>query len=475
MAVSTASQLTKQFYAWEQRGRGWYKADYACDLEPPFAPFFGHFLPESPIIDDGKRPSFFQRLFGEEPNLGEETQPQEEEIKAFPYTDESGLTIFSLTIPKNSSAHAEQMEYLLVMLLYRNNPISFELIATNEKITFQLACRDQDAQYVETQVNAFFPDFGIQETFDDLIQEWLEAEGALYTVDFGLREEYMRPLAQLSGKEPFIPLFGFLNRLDEYECVVIQVLFSGLNNPWAEQMLNAVHDNDGKSSFFYDEPDMLKFAYEKVSRPLCAATIRTMVFSDTMPSASTLLEHVATTLMHSAKSTSNSLIPLSDATYTVQDRMVDLLLRQSHRVGMLLNSKELANLAHFPLVPLRKSGSQRHTKAVPACLTGHDYCIGLNDHQGVETVVTLNTEQRSRHMHIIGSTGTGKSTLLHALMMEDTKLGNGYMCIDPHGDLIDMLLDSIPKERIKDVVLIDPSDSEFPLIANWKKNCWPLI
>jgi len=466
MAVSTAKQLTQQFYAWEQRGRGWYKADYACDLEPPFAPFFGHFLPETPIIDDGRRPSFFQRLFGGEPKPGQETQPQEEEIKAFPYTDESGLAIFSIAIPKNGSAHAEQMEQLLVLLLYRNNPMSFELIATSETITFQFVCRDQDAQYVETQVNAYFPDFGMLETYDDPIQEWLEAAGALYTVDFGLREEHMRPLAQLSGKEPFIPLFGFLDRLDEYECVIVQVLFSGLTNPWAEHMLNAVLDNDGKTSFFYDEPEMVKLAHEKVSRPLCAATMRTMVFSDTLQLAGTLLEHVATALMHSAKSNGNSLIPLSDDNYTVQDRMVDLLLRQSHRVGMLLNSKELANLAHFPLVPLRRSVHQRNTKAVPESLTGHDYSIGLNVHQGVATDVTLSTEQRSRHVHIIGSTGTGKSTLLHALMMQDTHLGNGYMCLDPHGDLIDMLLDSIPQERIKDVVLIDPSDSEYPIGFN---------
>jgi hypothetical protein len=466
MAVSTAAQLTKQFYAWEQRGRGWYKAEFACDLEPPFAPFFGHKLPESPIIDDGKRPSFFQALFGVQAISDEEQKPQEEEIKAYPYTDESLLTIFSITIPKKSTATAEQMEQLLVMLLYRNSPMSFELVATTEAITFQLVCRDSDAQYVEAQVNAFFPDFGIMEKFDDAIEQWLDAETCLYTVDFGLAEECMRPLAQLSGKESLIPLLGFLERLKENECVIIQVLFSGLLNPWAQHMLNAVHDNDGKSSFFYDEPDMLKFAYEKVSRPLCAATIRTMVFSDTMQSASTLLEHVATTLMHSAKSNGNSLIPLFDNTYTVQDRIVDLLLRQSHRTGMLLNSKELANIAHLPLIPLRKSASQRHTKAVPASLTGHDYCIGVNEHQGVETKVTLSTEQRSRHMHIIGSTGTGKSTLLHSLMMEDTRLGNGYMCLDPHGDLIDMLLDSIPKERIKDVVLIDPSDSEFPISFN---------
>jgi hypothetical protein len=466
MPASTAGQLTKQFYVWEQRGRGWFKADFACDLEPPFAPFFGHTLPESPVIDDGKRPSFFQTLFGTTTIPEEAPQSQEEEIKAYPYNDETPLTIFSVSIPKRSITHAEHMEQLLVMLMYRNRPISFELVASEEEIIFQMVCRGTDSKYLETQIKAFFPDFGIIETFDDAIEGWLDTETCIYTIDFGLAEEFMRPLAQLTGKESLIPLFGFLERLKENECVIIQVLFSGLRNPWAEHMLNAVHDNDGKSSFFYDEPDMLKFSYEKVSRPLCAATIRTMVFSDTMQSASTLLENVATTLMHSAKSPGNSLLPLSDASYSVQDRMVDMLLRQSHRTGMLLNSKELANLAHFPLVPLRKTASQRLTKAVPACLTAHEYCIGLNEHQGIDTKVTLSNEQRSHHLHVIGSTGTGKSTLLHSLMMEDTRLGNGYMCIDPHGDLIDLLLDSIPKERVRDVVLIDPSDSEFPIGFN---------
>lgn len=468
MGVSTAALLTQQFYAWERRGRGWHKADFAVDLEPPFAPFFGHFLPESPIIDDGRRPSFFQSLFGISP-VPDDPLPadEEEEIRAYPYTDDSPLTIFSIAIPKNSATHAEQMEQLLVMLLYRNSPISFELVATTEAIKFQLVCRDADAQYVETQLRAFFPEYGIQETFDDAIEELLRAELCLYTVDFGLSEEFMRPIAQLTGgKECLIPLFGILDRLQGNEGVIMQVLFNGVQHSWAEQVLNSVYDNDGKTPFFFDEPDMVRFAQEKVSRPLCAATIRAMTFADTLPAAHTLLEHVAATILHGAKGNGNSLVPLADAAYTVHERMADMLLRESRRVGMLLNSRELANLAHFPLVPLRKLALQRNTKEVPPSLMGHDYRIGINDHHGIRREVTLSEEQRSRHMHVIGVSGTGKSTLLHSLMMEDTRLGNGYMCLDPHGDLIDTLLDAIPKERIQDVVLIDPSDSEFPIGFN---------
>lgn len=359
------------------------------------------------------------------------------------------------------------MEQLLVMLLYRNSPISFELIGTDEEIIMQLVCRDTDSAYVYTQVKAYFPEACMQETHCDHIEDWLRSDLCLYTIDFGLAEETMRPLAQLTGdKESLIPLFGILDRLQGNECVIVQTLFSGLCNPWAEHMLNAVYDNDKNGSFFYDEPDMVKFAHEKVSRPLCAATIRAVAFADTMQAASMLLDHTATAIMHSAKSTGNGLVPLTDQAYTAESRIVDMLLRTSHRTGMLVNSLELANLAHVPLVPLRKVSRQRNTKAVPRSLLSHAYCIGLNVHQGIESEVTLSDEQRLRHVHVIGATGTGKSTLLHALMMEDTLLGNGFMCLDPHGDLIDTLLGTIPEDRMTDVVLIDPSDSEFPIGFN---------
>ncbi len=69
-------------------------------------------------------------------------------------------------------------------------------------------------------------------------------------------------------------------------------------------------------------------------------------------------------------------------------------------------------------------------------------------------------------MHIIGATGTGKSTLLLSLITQDIQQGNGLCVLDPHGDLIETILRYIPEERSKDVVLIDPADSEFPIGFN---------
>jgi hypothetical protein len=466
MVLSTAAILTRQFYEWERLGRGWHRADRAVDLEPPFVPFLGHSLPEGAIIDDGKIPSLFQLLLGQRASVPQ-IKREQEEMDAYPFEDVSPLAIFSIAIPRDGRAHHEHMEQLLVMLSYRSRPMSFEIIGTQETISFQVTCRDTDAQYLLTQLGAFFPNHGIQQTASDRVSDILQRGPCLYTIDFGLEEEFMRPVAATGGdRECHVPLFGVIDRLNAGEGVIVQVLFSGVRNPWAEHMLAAVYDNDRKSPFFLDEPDMVRFAQEKASRPLCAATVRVASCAGTMEWASVLLEHAAVAVMHASRSAGNALIPLTDIGYTAQERLTDMLLRESRRTGMLLNTRELCTLAHFPLIPLKKLHQQRNTRPAPPSLAGHGYVLGLNEHNGLAKEVSLSTEQRLRHTHILGSTGTGKSTLLHSMMMEDTRLGNGYMCIDPHGDLIEMLLDTIPENRLRDVVLIDPTDGEYPIGFN---------
>jgi len=77
-----------------------------------------------------------------------------------------------------------------------------------------------------------------------------------------------------------------------------------------------------------------------------------------------------------------------------------------------------------------------------------------------EQMVRLCGKERSRHTYILGATGTGKSTLLYNLVMQDIQRGEGVLLIDPHGDLYHNVLHSIPQHRANDVVLLDPSDRE---------------
>ena len=80
---------------------------------------------------------------------------------------------------------------------------------------------------------------------------------------------------------------------------------------------------------------------------------------------------------------------------------------------------------------------------------------------------------RRRHIYTVGKSGVGKSKLLELLIRQDIAHGHGICLIDPHGDLIENILDFIPQERINDVVLIDPADIEFPVSFNPLLNVGP--
>lgn len=73
---------------------------------------------------------------------------------------------------------------------------------------------------------------------------------------------------------------------------------------------------------------------------------------------------------------------------------------------------------------------------------------------------------RRRHMYIVGKSGVGKSKLLELLIRQDIAYGHGLCFIDPHGDVIENILDFIPENRIDDVVLIDPADIPYPVSFN---------
>ncbi|WP_259068729.1 type IV secretion system DNA-binding domain-containing protein [Mucilaginibacter sp. X4EP1] len=467
--ISSSQALTNQFYEWEQLGRGWHKAQHLVDLEPAFTPFFGHFLTQ-PIIDDGKREHWLRSfLAGWKSKDTEVAVVSDHPPLSFPNTDNTDLCIYTITIPKDFKQSTERLEQLLIMLSYRKSHLSFEIIASSDQISLQWVCRDYDATFVRIQIEAFFPDCVVLEAEEDKVVALYDNDLPLYTVDFGLAEEFMRPIAPFQSSDPdgYTPLFGILSRLDGEQSVIMQILFSGTHNAWAESIMTAVTNEGGKQSFFFDAPEMPLLAKEKTARPLFGVTVRAMTFADTVSDAGILLQQVATAIIHASKSPHNSLIPLSDAAYTIDERISDIIQRTTHRVGMLLNSKELATLVHFPATHSAKlQTTTRATKKAPEYLIDESYIFGINEHRGVQHSVGISGEQRLRHLHIMGATGTGKSTLLKALIMQDIYDGAGLMCLDPHGDLVEDILANIPEERIQDVVLIDPHDADFPIAFN---------
>ncbi|OGG40015.1 hypothetical protein A2116_00310 [Candidatus Jorgensenbacteria bacterium GWA1_49_17] len=80
---------------------------------------------------------------------------------------------------------------------------------------------------------------------------------------------------------------------------------------------------------------------------------------------------------------------------------------------------------------------------------------------------------RRRHVYIIGKSGVGKSKMLELFVRQDVAYNHGLCLIDPHGDVIEEILDFIPKERVEDVVVIDPSDRDYPASFNPLQNVDP--
>ena len=99
----------------------------------------------------------------------------------------------------------------------------------------------------------------------------------------------------------------------------------------------------------------------------------------------------------------------------------------------------------------------------------HDHQIsafGLTNFRGLQKQFGIYRRDRSRHVYIIGQTGTGKSGLLELLALSDIYHNQGYAIIDPHGDFAVDNLKFVPPNRIQDVVYFNPADTEYPLGFN---------
>jgi len=471
-------RLTAQFYEWERRGRGWQVLEYPVELEPPFRPFLFHYAESPPAVDDGRRPTFLSSLFeslsgashGEKARAIQPVpafEPEEPLPEVF--ANDGDLVELQVALPPVVKTAKEAAERFLLSLKYCSRPVSFEIIGTEDSIVIELACREQDHAQVRQQLQAHFPESVITERPGFLDEQWDDAEPCVI-VDFGLSHEFMLPLRTFRGFEvdPLVGTVGALVDLREGEVGLVQVLFQAARYPWAESVLRAVSDWEGRA-FFADAPQMLALAKEKIAQPFFAGVIRVAAQGHTSARAWQIVKALGGSLAQFANPTSNELLALSNDGYDDRHHALDLLARRSRRSGMLLNADELVSLVHLPSASVRVpklKREERKTKAAPAIVLGHRYVLGENSHAERTVSVSLSPDERSRHCYLIGASGTGKSTLLLNLILQDIEHGEGVAVLDPHGDLVEEVLGRIPESRARDVVLLDPSDEDYPIGFN---------
>ncbi|MDI6777924.1 MAG: type IV secretion system DNA-binding domain-containing protein [Patescibacteria group bacterium] len=86
--------------------------------------------------------------------------------------------------------------------------------------------------------------------------------------------------------------------------------------------------------------------------------------------------------------------------------------------------------------------------------------------RGQERVFGIKTDDRRRHFYVVGKTGTGKTTMIQNMAIQDILAGRGVAVVDPHGEFAENLIKSIPPSRINDVIYFNPADQEYPIAFN---------
>ncbi len=144
------------------------------------------------------------------------------------------------------------------------------------------------------------------------------------------------------------------------------------------------------------------------------------------------------------------------------------LFRESEKLP--LNLLELSTILHFHTEALASSAtltrSSSRSAPPPVGISDAGTLLGINSFQGVDKQIHIAPEDRLRHFYTIGQTGTGKSTLLKNMIIDDIQKGEGVCMIDPHGSDILDVLSNIPQERIEDVIYFDPASTERPMALN---------
>lgn len=469
--LSRAARLTAAFYAWEERGRGWRVWPHPVDLEPLFRPAAALGRPD-PVIDDGRRPSRLGAWLGKLLGASSSRQLDSSEDIEEPEPEPSvsfDVVEFQVALSPETKVTSEAAEHFLLSLSTCSESVSFELVGTPEAVVVLVAASDRDAVQVRLQLGAHFTDAVITETPLYLERLW-RSETPSLVVDFGLSQEFMRPLRTFSrfDADPLAAIVGAMSELAQGEVAVFQVMFQATRSPWPPSIMQAVTSWDGQS-FFEDAPDLAVKAGAKVSRPLFAVVTRLAVQAETEAQAWEIARRLGSTLALFADPDSNELIALSNEDYADRDHAADVVRRRSRRSGMLLNSEELLSLAHLPSASVRSERLRRdegRTRAAPHAVSTDGLVLGENLHAGKLRPVALTEEQRLRHTHVVGASGTGKSTLLLRMIIQDVEQGRGLAVLDPHGDLIDDVLCRVPESRRGDVIPVDPSDIERPVGFN---------
>lgn len=372
-----------------------------------------------------------------------------------------------IKIPASNEQKEDAMEnffHSIQRVIPKNVYISFEMVSENQFLSFYITVPKGLKNLIESQLYAQYPDVEVEE-----VQDFLETvnENTAFT-ELGFKKGSFLSLNTYDKlKEDLLKnLSAVLAKTDPGDKAFMQIVLRKVGSKFYER---------GFRYFLYKLSGGNKPtnpAYGKLSQDLYTGKIRLAYQSESIDAARSKL-HTLVNFFKSVKG-ENSLKEPSVILFpqNLQKKFKARILENSD----LLSMGELATLYHFPYKGnLVSNVVQTTSKRAPApdilpfegLVDPKEVSFfGETNYRNDRKLFGIKRVDRRRHLYIVGKTGSGKSKLLELLLISDIQNGQGCCLIDPHGDLADEILKFIPKDRIEDVIYINPTDRDFPIGFN---------
>ncbi|MFH0769787.1 MAG: type IV secretory system conjugative DNA transfer family protein [Candidatus Peregrinibacteria bacterium] len=400
----------------------------------------------------------------------------------------AGLRYLHIIVPQGTAGEKKlEVKFQDLLVSLRNTVtgvrFSFEYLGYEQYTYFYAVMEEKYMETIEGLIYATFPDAEIRET-KDYAASLDPARHAFAGCELYPKESDVYPIKTYDKfeEDSMSRLFSVLSKIDSGEQVWVQII----SEPRADNAAYHFFHNlrfriAGFLKFFSPRDHLRKEGYRGIQAVRAKAahakdetkpyevSIRCAYLSKNFEEAKRKLTAVQNSFYHFNDSDING---FTSSRSTNADSFLKRYRARGHAKKFVLSSMELATIFHFPNadyvhhivhVLARKSDPPQD---LPRAGEKEVSTFGITNYHNNFVKFGIRLEDRRRHLYVVGKSGVGKSKLLELLIHEDLDRGRGVAVLDPHGDLVDNVLRFVPKHRIDDVVLFDPSDTEFPIAFN---------
>lgn len=299
-------------------------------------------------------------------------------------------------------------------------------------------------------------------------------DGHLATCEMKLAEPDHFPLGEGTGRDNLRIALGALTLLDPGEKALVQVLARPVTFAGRRRMtsmarrvrrqrnasLLSMRPAQGRGSYDPVAEQDVRSVLSKAASPLWESVVRIGVTSKNRQAARGKIH--ALTGAFAVFEGRNWLRPVRMR--GGREALTSRLMRR----GFLLAAHELAPFATLPTpeaLPALERARAR-TVAAPRGLPEKGKPLGVSDHPGHMRPVAISVDDSRQHIHLIGETGTGKSTMIARMVLADAQAGRAAVVIDPKGDLVTAILERLPKRAANRTCVLNPDDTDAAVGLN---------